>query len=94
MIGNPFVYPVHWGQVLVHRLNETVTLDAASTKNWMDKTLFSWNTAKWDYDITSDKGTLLNPWTGYWVYAKQPVTLVFRPPVLPGGDVTANPGGK
>lgn len=95
MIGNPFVYPVYWGQVLVYLYGyDTVTLDDAVSLRLMDKTLFSWNTSKWDYDITSDKSTLLNPWKGYWVNAKQPVTLIFRPPVVPGGDVTANPGGN
>jgi hypothetical protein len=94
MIGNPFVYPVFWGQVLVYLSGDTVTLDTAVSRNWMDKTLFSWNTSKWDYDITSDKGTMLNPWKGYWVNAKQPVTLIFRPPVVPEGDVTANSSGN
>ena len=94
MVGNPFVYPVYWGQVFVYLSGDSVTIDEAVSRNWMDKTLFSWNTSKWDYDITSDKSTLLSPWKGYWVFAKQPITLVFRPPVIPAGDVTANPGGN
>ncbi|NLN74777.1 MAG: hypothetical protein GX139_00490 [Armatimonadetes bacterium] len=94
IIGNPFVYPVYWGQVKVHYGNDTWSLADAVSKGWMDGYLFSWNTTKWAYDISNDKSTLMNPWSGYWVRAKQPVTLVFRPPVFPGGDVTANPGGN
>jgi len=95
MFGNPFVYPVYWGQVLVYRYGYgTVTLDEAVSMRLLDKTLFSWNTSKLDYDITGDKSILLNPWKGYWVNARQPVTLIFRPAAFPSGDVTANPGGK
>lgn len=94
MVGNPFVYPVYWGQVLVYSGGETRTLDDAYRSGWIDKTLFSWNTDKWDYDISSDTQTLLNPWKGYWVNTYRPVTLVIRPPAFPAGDVTAYPGGN
>jgi len=95
MIGNPFVYPICWGQVLVEYGNEKPkTLDDAYRNHWINKTLFSYNTDKFDYDITSDAATLLNPWKGYWVMANRPVILIFRPPVLPGGNVTANPSGN
>jgi len=95
MIGNPFVYPMYWKQVLVWYGNPavTVTLDEAVSKGWLDSTLFAWNTDKWDYDILRDTSTMLCPWKGYWVYARYPITLIMRPPVLPNGDVTANPGG-
>ena len=93
MVGNPFVYPVYWGSVLVYSGGLTKTLDDAYRSRWIDKTLFSWNTDKWDYDITSDSATLLNPWKGYWVNTYRPLTLVIRPPVFPTSDVTANPGG-
>lgn len=94
MVGNPFVYPVYWGQVLVYSGGETKTLDDAYRARWIDKTLFSWNTDKWDYDISSDSSTLLNPWKGYWVNTYRPLTLVIRPPLFPEADVTANPGGN
>lgn len=93
MVGNPFVYPVYWGSVLVYSNGETKTLDDAYSSGWIDKTLFSWNTDKWDYDISSDSATLLNPWKGYWVNTYRPLTLVIRPPVFPSSDVTAIPGG-
>lgn len=95
MIGNPFVYPMWWGQVLVYNStgDETKPLEDAYRNGWINKTLFSWNTDKWDYDITSDSGALLDPWKGYWVMANRPVILIFRPPVLPGADVMAKPGG-
>lgn len=95
MIGNPLVYPVYWGQVLVQRGTggATVTLDQAVSNDWLSKTLFAWNPDKWLYDVIKEDDALLNPWKGYWVRAKQSCILVFRPPVYPGGDVTASIGG-
>lgn len=96
MIGNPFVYPLYWRQVLVWygAANVTVPMQEAVSKGWLDSTLFAWNTDKWAYDILRDPATMLIPWKGYWVYARYPVTLIIRPPVTPNGDVTANPGGS
>lgn len=97
MIGNPFVYPIYWGQVLVYSSTQggqTVTLDTALVNKWLSTTLFSWNPDKFDYDTSSSRLDLLDPWKGYWVYAYQPITLILRAPLMPGGDVTANPGGQ
>ncbi|MGC8861722.1 MAG: hypothetical protein ACP5R5_02990, partial [Armatimonadota bacterium] len=95
MIGNPFVYPVYWGQVLVwNKLgNITVSLDQAVTNGWISKTIFTWIPENGSYAGYRDNDYLLLPWRGYWVRAKYPVTLVFRPLVPPGSDVTANPDG-
>jgi len=97
MIGNPFVYPMYWGQALVYSSTsggQTVTLDEALRNRWLSTTLFSYNPDKAGYDTTSSKEALLDPWKGYWVYAYQPITLILRAPAFPGGDVTANPGGQ
>jgi len=95
LIGNPFVYPVYWGQVLVwNKLgNVTVSLDQAVTNGWISKTLFTWVPEIGAYASFRDNDYLLLPWRGYWVRARYPVTLVFRPQVPPGSDVTANPDG-
>ncbi len=98
MIGNPFVYPMYWGQALFSYKTtqgwQTVTLDAALRSRLLSATLFSYNPDKLAYDTTSSKEALLDPWKGYWVYIYQPCTLVLRAPTSPGGDVTANPGGQ
>jgi len=95
LVGNPFVYPVYWGQVLVWNKvgNTTVSLDQAVTNGWISKTLFSWIPENGSYESFKESDHLLLPWRGYWVRAKYPVTLVFRPLVPPGSDVTANPDG-
>jgi hypothetical protein len=95
LIGNPFVYPIYWGQVLVYNKNgnTTVSLDQAVTNGWISKTLFSWIPENSSYESFRESDRLLLPWRGYWVRAKYPVTLVFRPSVPPGSDVTANPDG-
>jgi hypothetical protein len=94
MVGNPFVYPLYWRQVLVSYGSANVTMEEAFSKGWLDKTLFAWNTDKWGYDILKDSTAQLVPWKGYWVNARYPVMLIIQPPVLPNGDVTANPGGR
>jgi hypothetical protein len=95
LIGNPFVYPVYWGQVAVYdrASNLTVSLDQAVTNGWLSKTVFSWLPASGAYESFKDNSRFLMPWRGYWVRAKSPIALVFRPAVAPGSDVTAKPGG-
>ncbi len=95
LIGNPFVYPVYWGQVLVwnRSTNTTVSLDQAVTNGWLSKTIFTWISSSNSYESYSSDETLLLPWRGYWVRAKYPVTLIFRPSVPPASDVTAKPDG-
>lgn len=95
LVGNPFVYPVYWGQVQVYNkvTNTTLSLDRAVTSGWLSNTVFSWVPESGTYEHFKENDRLLLPWRGYWVRAKSPCTLVFRPAVAPGSDVTANPGG-
>ncbi len=95
LVGNPFVYPVYWGQVQVYNRvgNTTVNLDQAVKNGWLSKTVFSWIPESSVYESFKDNDRLLLPWRGYWVSARYPVTLVFRPAVPPASDVTTNPGG-
>ena len=97
LVGNPFVYPMYLGQVLVANTSDpvmtTVTLDQAVTNGWLSKTVYSWIPESGTYEHFADNNRLLLPWRGYWVYARRPVTLVLRPPVPPGTDVTTLSGG-
>lgn len=89
MIGNPFVYPVYWGQVQVYYEGVTYTLDEAARRGFISKILFDWNPRKWAYDHVMTNDGLLLPFRGYWLYVKRPaVTLVFRPSLFPESDVT------
>lgn len=95
LIGNPFVYPVYWGQVLVWNQveNLTLTLDEAATRGWLSKTVFTWIPESRTYDSFKENDRYLLPWRGYWVRAKSRVTLVMRPAVPPGSGVVANSDG-
>ncbi len=84
MVSDPFVYAVYWGQVQVYYEGHTYTLDQAVGNGWMSKTLFSWNSTSRQYDTLSDDTSLIVPWTGYWLRAMAPVTLVFRAGDIPG----------
>jgi hypothetical protein len=95
LVGNPFVYPVYWGQVLVWNkaTNVTISLEQAVTNGWLSKTIFTWSPGGNYYESYSNDDCLLLPWRGYWVRAKYPVTLILRPSVPPASDVTAKPDG-
>lgn len=97
LIGNPFVYPMYWGQVLVANSADavitTVSLDQAVTNGWLSKTVFGWIPGSSTYQHFKNNDSLLLPWRGYWVRAYRPLTLVLRPPVPPASDVTSLPGG-
>jgi len=97
MVGNPFVYPIYLGQMMVYNpaasVNNTVSFAEAVKKSWIYGTLFSWNADAGSYDYLRDGKSLLLPWKGYWIRSKIPVQLVFRPGVFPGSDVNALPGG-
>lgn len=94
MVGNPFVYPIYLGQLLVnHDPDGSATFDQSVTKNWMSRTVFLWNPDKSAYETLKGNDAYLLPWKGYWVYARVPVTLVFRPAVFPESSVTSLPGG-
>ncbi len=89
LVGNPFVYPVYWGQLLVYNesANLTVNMETAVENNWISKTIYKWNAEKNGYDSLKDTDTQLVPWVGHWVRAKRPITLYFRPPIYPEADV-------
>ena len=55
LIGNPFVYPVYWGQVLVYKDGVgTVSLNQAVKNNWISKMPFTWNPDSNSYQYLSD----------------------------------------
>ncbi|MHB9035314.1 MAG: hypothetical protein ACYC64_01515 [Armatimonadota bacterium] len=95
MVGNPFVYPVYVGQIMVYdkSTNITYSFDEAVKKGWISRTIYSWNQDRYAYDTMSTNDAMLKPWNGYWVRAKTPVTLVFRPTMFPGSGVSCLAGG-
>ncbi|MEN6358375.1 MAG: hypothetical protein ABFD83_14980 [Armatimonadota bacterium] len=95
MVGNPFVYPVYIGQLMVYNktTNTTYSFENAAKKGWISKTIYGWNPDTSSYETLSANDEMLVPWKGYWVRAKTPVTLVFRPAVFPDSGVTSLNGG-
>ena len=71
LVGNPYVYPVYWGQVQVYNktLNQAVTLEKAIANGWISGTIFNWNTEKNAYDNLTGLDTPVEPWKGYWIRA-------------------------
>lgn len=95
MIGDPFVYPIYLGQLYVHEKtsDDTLTFDDALARNWISRTIFTWNSDKKTYDYLRTNDQMMYPWKGYWIYARVPVKLFFRPATFPGTTVTSKVGG-
>lgn len=94
MIGDPYVYPIYLGQLMVYSKNtETISFDEAVSKNLISRTLFTWNSSKGAYEYVKTNDSYLLPWKGYWMYVRVPSTLMFRPAAWPGGSVTTQLGG-
>lgn len=95
MVGNPFVYPVYLGQLMVYNrtTNTSITFSDAVAQNWISRTVFGWNASKQAYEYLSGNDSYLMPWQGYWVRARVPVILYFRPAIWPSSGVTTLPGG-
>lgn len=95
MVGNPFVYPVYVGQIMVYNktTNTTYSFDQAVKKGWLSRTIYGWNIDTSAYETLTTNDAMLLPWKGYWVRAKAAVTLVFRPSVFPDSGVTSLLGG-
>jgi len=95
LVGNPFVYPVYWGQIQFYNKSQNLALplDKAVTSGWLTSTFFTWNADKVKYDYYSDPQSLLQPWKGYWIRAKKSVTMIFTPLLWPASKVSVLSGG-
>ena len=95
MIGDPYVYPIYLGQLMVYNktTNTTINFDDAVAYNWISRTIFQWNSGKGTYEYLKGNDAYLLPWKGYWVRASVPGTLIFRPAAWPGSGVLSQPGG-
>ena len=72
-IGDPFlsVLPV-----------STLTVNgvALASSPLVSPTLYRYDTSSGTYAALSPSTDALQPYAGYWLYARQPVTLMFPPP--------------
>lgn len=69
-IGNPFPYPISWGNVLVTYMGQTTTVAQAAARGWISPTIFRYENGVYRYE-TAPLGTL-RPFTGYWVRSRVP----------------------
>jgi len=69
-------------QILVRIPEETnpVSLDTASQKGYLAKTLWRFNAQKWEYEILDPEKDTLKPWEAYWIRCYKDCTLVIPGP--------------
>jgi hypothetical protein len=89
-IGNPFLLPVSWSdiQVINTDVNDPdflrpLSVEEASSvqRQWISPVIYRYDLAEQMYKFDQDFGTLLRPFTGYWVRALKPtITLVIPVP--------------
>lgn len=89
-IGNPFLLPVSWSDIQVINTDVSdpdflrpLSVEEASSvqRQWISPVIYRYDLAEQMYKFDQDFGTLLRPFTGYWVRALKPtITLVIPVP--------------
>ena len=95
LIGSPYVYPVLWSQAQVYNrsTNVVLSMERAVASGWINGTLFGYNPDKRVYEYVRYNELTMQPWKGYWVRVRTPVTVILTPAVYPSGDVSVSVGG-
>lgn len=73
-IGNPFPFPVSWGNVLVTYLGETVPVAQAAERGWINPSLYRYENGVYRSDAAPNG--VMEPWQGYWVKVKVPLRAI------------------
>lgn len=82
MIGNPWLYPVELGQVVViaaSNPNKVLTLAEAVQSGLVKGVLFNYDKTLGEYQFTQDLSTVIQPARGYWirVISAEPVQWIW-----------------
>ena len=98
-IGDPFLGPVPVSTVTADTLISTGAVALTATASPVQSNLFRYDTGTNAYVAVDPTSGTLDPYNGYWIYAKQAAVLIVPPvagpPPPPGGTPTppAAPGG-
>lgn len=87
--GNPYLYGIPWGRVKVLGAAQDgpLTIEEASARNLIRRTIYWWDFGAGEYVYSSDPLTYLAPWQGYWIKALQPCQLIIPPVEQVGGAI-------
>lgn len=82
MIGNPYTYAVAFGSILVSYNGRQYSLEEAVAAQLIEPVLYWWDRS--GYQLALLPQGELQPWIGYWVYARvgtstTPLQLIFQP---------------
>jgi outer membrane protein assembly factor BamB len=82
-LGNPFPFPVRWGNVLVRRGKER---GFAVVSDWVENGIWRW--LGWEgepgterYEFRDSPDILLEPWEGFWLWAEEDELELIIPPL-------------
>jgi len=76
-IGNPFPFSVDWGEIMVRKDGEEVSISEAQGKEWVRDTIWYWDGQSYLFDQAPSG--VLNPYEGYWVRALLDCELLVPP---------------
>jgi len=86
LIGNPFSYEYTWGDAKVTDGNETISLEQARDRGWLNSVALWWDASAGssrDVGLTDDwcYTDVLYPWHGYWVTSNiDKIALILEAP--------------
>lgn len=93
-IGNPFTVSIRFDQVrVIGPYGGDWSMEEAVARDLVMPTLYSYdpslNQYDWDLELSE---TIMEPYLGYWIFAKQDITLAYPPPsLLPAQQVATGP---
>jgi len=76
-IGNPFPFSVAWGEVMVRKDGEVISISEAQGKEWVRDTIWYWDGQS--YLFAQAPSGVLNPYEGHWVRALLNCELLVPP---------------
>ncbi|MEI6915416.1 MAG: S8 family serine peptidase, partial [Armatimonadota bacterium] len=86
--GNPYPFPVALTTLTVSYGGETLNMTDAVKRGWVSGTIYSY--ANGAYVVDSLPGAIMQPWIGYWVRSKVPLTGTLSSVTDPRGVLKLN----
>lgn len=88
LIGNPYIYPIGYGSILVEYSGQTYSMQDAVSARLIEPVIYWWNTTNYNFSALPD--AVMQPWVGYWVLSHArtqitPMYLIFQP--IPAGPI-------
>ena len=85
LIGNPYLFPIPFGNLRLLKDNQSYRLDSAEVQASVKPKFWKWQDATPNdvtdgvYEAIGKLNEAWHPWTGYWIHTNSQVTVEFLP---------------